>query len=121
MKQLEEFFQRKIRIAQAGQNKIAISFPMYKIRGGLYEIYLVTEGGNFFLSDEGKTMAELDIIFDLSEPEVQKILTNALKQFGCKKTGQTIKIECSPQDIHVKFSFLIQALSFILNMRIFYV
>ena len=123
MKQLEEFFQRKIRIAQAGQNKFAIMFPMYKIGGGLYEIYLVSEEGKFYLSDEGSTYAELDKIFELKEPDVVKNLVAILKQYGCRKhpSSNAFTIECTPQDIHIKMSYLIQAVSFMLNMKIFYV
>jgi hypothetical protein len=123
MKQLEEFFQRKIRIAQAGPNKFAISFPMYKIDGGLYGIFLVAENGKFYLSDEGSTYTELDKIFELKEPDVVKNLVMILKQYGCRKhpSSNAFIIECTPQDIHIKMSFLIQAISFMLNMKIFYV
>lgn len=123
MKQLEEFFQRKIRIAQAAPNKFAISFPMYKIEGGVYEIFLVAEGGKFYLSDEGTTYAELDKIFELKEPDVIKNLVAILKQYGCRKStsSNAFTIECTPQDVHVKMSYLIQAISFMLNMKIFYV
>jgi len=122
MKQLEEFLARRIRVTQAGSNKYAVSFPMYKIDGGMYEIYLVSGGNNsFYLSDEGATIAELDRIFELSEPDVIKNLVAILKQYGCKKVGKNITIECTPKDIHVKMSYLIQAISFMLNMKIFYV
>jgi len=123
MKQLEEFFQRKIRVAQAGPNKFAISFPMYRIDGGLYEIYLISEAGKFYLSDEGKTYSDLDKIFEMKEPDVIKNLVAILKQYGCRKHQATnaFIIECTPQDIHIKYSFLIQAISFMLNMKIFYV
>ncbi|MDR0462382.1 MAG: DUF1828 domain-containing protein [Christensenellaceae bacterium] len=123
MKQLEEFLQRKIRIVQAGPTKFAISFPMYKIEGGLYEIYLVAESGKFYLSDEGTTYAELDKIFELKEPDVIKNLVAILKQYGCRKhqSSNAFIIECTPQDIHQKLSYLIQAISFMLNMKIFYV
>ena len=120
MRELEEFFQRKIRVVQATPNKFAIFFPMYKLNGGLYELYLVAEDGKFFLSDEGTTMAELDIVFNLDEPNVQKILTVTIKRFGCEMVGQKIRTECTPQDIHVRLGFLIQAMSFVLNMKIFY-
>jgi len=123
MKQLEEFLQRKIRIVQAGPTKFAISFPMYKIEGGLYEIYLVADQGKFYLSDEGTTYAELDKIFELKEPDVVKNLVAILKQYGCRKHQQSnaFIIECTPQDIHQKLSYLVQAVSFMLNMKIFYV
>jgi hypothetical protein len=123
MKQLEEFLQRKIRIVQAGETKFAISFPMYKIEGGPYEIYLVAEDGKFYLSDEGATYDELDKIFELKEPDTIKNFVAILKQFGCRKhqTSNAFIIECTPQDIHQRLSFLIQALNFMLNMKIFYV
>jgi hypothetical protein len=122
MKQLEEFLQRKISVTQGAENKLAISFPMYKIEGGLYEIYLVSEDGKFYLSDEGVTYNELDKVFELKEPDVIKNIVTVLKRFGCRKnkTSNAFRIECTPQDIHVKLSYLIQALSFMLNMKIFY-
>ena len=121
MKQLEEFFQRKIRIVPAGKNKFAISFPMYKIEGGLYEIFLISEESKFYLSDEGSTFKKLNEIFELSEPDVINNLVSILKQYGCKKEGNAFRVECTPEDIHVKISYLIQALSFMLNMKIFYI
>lgn len=122
MKQLEEFLARRIRVTQAGANKYAVNFPMYKIDGGMYEIYLIAGGnGTFYLSDEGATITELDRIFELSEPDVIKNLVAILKQYNCKKVGKNITIECTPKDIHIKMSYLIQAISFMLNMKIFYV
>lgn len=122
MKQLEEFLARRIRVTQAGANKYAVNFPMYKIDGGMYEIFLVSGGnGTFYLSDEGSTIAELDRIFELSEPDVIKNLVAILKQYNCKKVGKNLTIDCTPKDIHIKMSYLIQAISFMLNMKIFYV
>ena len=122
MKQLEEFLARRIRVTQVSGTKYAVNFPMYKIDGGMYEIFLVSGGNNtFYLSDEGATIAELDRIFELSEPDVIKNLVAILKQYNCKKVGKNITIECTPKDIHIKMSYLIQAISFMLNMKIFYV
>ena len=121
LKSLEEFLQRKIRIVQAGPTKFAIFFPMYKIEGGLYETYLVMKEGKFYVSDEGLTYAELDKIFELGEPDVIKNLVAILRQYGCNMEDKKIITECSAQDIHVKLSYLIQAISFLLNMKIFYV
>lgn len=121
MKQLEEFFAKRIKVNQVNGQKYAISFPMYKVDGGMYEIYLISNAGSFYLSDEGATLAELDKIFELSEPDVIKNLVAILKQYNCKKVGKNITIECTPKDIHIKMSYLIQAISFMLNMKIFYV
>ena len=123
MQQLEEVFKKRIRVMDTGDGRYAISFPMYKIEGGLYEIYLVPNGmgGGYSLSDEGATLAELDKIFELSEPDVIKNLVAILRQYGCKKVGNAFQIDCTPRDVHIKMSFLVQAISFMLNMKIFYV
>ena len=121
MPQLEEFFQRRIRVLDVNSNTCAISFPMYKITGGMYEIYLISKDGNFYLSDEGATIAELDKIFELGEPDVIKNLVAILRQYNCKKIGKNITVECTPKDVHIKFSYLVQAISFMLNMKIFYI
>jgi len=122
MQQLEQVFGQRIKVIDTGDGRYAIQFPMYKIEGGLYEIYLIqTAGGGFALSDEGSTLEELDKIFELSEPDVIKNLVAILRQYGCKKVGNAFQIDCTPKDVHIKFSHLVQAISFMLNMKIFYV
>ena len=121
MKELEEFFRQKIKAVDVGNGRWALNFPMYKIEGGMYEIYLIQRGSAFILSDEGATMEELDKIFELGEPDVIKNIVAILRQYGCTKFGNSIQIDCTPQDINYKLSFLIQAISFMLNMKIFYV
>ena len=121
MYQLEEFFKNRIRVMDTGDGRFAISFPMYKIEGGLYEVYLVNTGTGYALSDEGSTLEELDKIFELGEPDVIKNLVAILRQYGCKKVGNAFQIDCTPKDVHIKMSHLIQAISFMLNMKIFYV
>lgn len=123
LKQVEEILQSRIRMVEASPTKCEIEFPMYKIRGELYKIYLVSENGEFYLSDEGTTYSELDRIFELKEPDVIKNLDAILKQYECRKQLPTNAyiINCTLQDIHIKMSYLIQAISFMLNMKIFYV
>jgi ATPase subunit of ABC transporter with duplicated ATPase domains len=118
-----KYLRGKILTRQVGQARCAIAFPMHKTDGGLYEIYLVSENGKFYLSDEGTTYAELDTIFELKEPDVIKNLVAILKQYGCRKQQDTnaFIIDCTLEDIHIKMSYLIQAISFMLNMKIFYV
>jgi hypothetical protein len=121
---IENRFHRKICVIPTEDHtKFAITFPMYKLDGGLYNILLIKEDGKFYLSDGGSTYAELEKIFEMKEPDVIKNLIAVLKQYGCRKSGtsNSFMIECSPQDIHIKLSYLIQTLSFMLNMKIFYV
>lgn len=120
--QLEKFFRDKIKVGKINNQKYPIAVPMYKTNSGLYEIYLiVSNNGSFYLSDEGATLKELDQIFELSEPDVIKNLVAILKQYGCRKDGNNIVIDCTPKNIHINLSYLIQAISFMLNMKIFYV
>ncbi len=120
--QLENFFRDKIKVGKINPQKYPIAVPMYKTDAGLYEIYLiVTNDGRFYLSDEGATLKELDQIFELSEPDVIKNLVAILKQYGCRKEGDNIVIDCTPKNIHINLSYLIQAISFMLNMKIFYI
>ena len=121
MQQLEELFKKRIRVIETGDGRWAVNFPMYKIEGGLYEIYLIHNNGQYSLSDEGSTLLELDKVFELNEPDVVKNLVAILRQYGCKKVGNSFQIDCTPKDIHIKLGFLIQAISFMLNMKIFYV
>lgn len=120
--QLEKFFRDRVKVGKINNQKYPIAVPMYKTNSGLYEIYLiVAKDGHFYLSDEGATLKELDQIFELSEPDVIKNLVAILKQYGCRKDGNNIVIDCTPKNIHIHLSYLIQAISFMLNMKIFYV
>jgi hypothetical protein len=122
--QLADFLKSKIKVGQVTPKKFPIAFPMYKVgkTPALYQLYLICgEKGNFYISDEGATIAELDTIFELGEPDVIKNLVAILRQYGCRKEGKNIVIDCTPKDIHIRMSYLIQAISFMLNMRIFYV
>jgi len=119
---LEAFLQNRIKVKEVEEGKYAILHTMHKVDDGkLYEIYLIANDGTLYLSDEGATIEELDRIFELSEPDVIKNLVAILKQYGCKKVGKNIVVDCTPEDIFVKVGFLIQAISFMLNMKIFYV
>ena len=119
---LETFLQNRIKVKEIEEGKYAILFPMHKVEDGkLYEIFLIANDDALYLSDEGSTIEELDRIFELSEADVIKNLVAALKQYGCRKDGKNIVADCSPENIYVKIGFLIQAISFMLNMKIFYV
>ena len=121
--QIREFLRSEILTRPGTPEKYEIKFPMYKVGGGLYQISLVSENGAFYLSDNGTTYAELDKIFELKEPDVIKNLIAILRQYNCRPQQNTnaFIIDCTLQDIHIKMSYLIQAISFMLNMKIFYI
>ena len=123
LKQVEEFFKDKFIIKEDSPTKQKIAFPIYNDKNEIYQMYLVSEKGNFYLSDNGTTYAELDKIFELKEPDVIKNLVAILKKYKCSKQQGTnaFIIDCTLQDINIKMSYLIQAISFMLNMKIFYV
>ena len=115
---------KHIRTEKISPDKYIIIFPMYMVDGGgMFKIFLVTENDKFYLSDDGTTWEELDKIFELSENDVIKNLVAITKQYGCRKhpSSNAFTIECTPHDVHLKLSFLIQCLSFMLSMKIFYV
>ena len=119
---LEAFLQNRIKVKEVEEGKYAILHTMHKVEDGkLYEIYLIANDGQLYLSDEGSTIEELDNIFELSEPDVIKNLVAIMQRYGCKKIGNTITIDCTPEDIHIKIGYLTQAISFMLNMKVFYV
>jgi hypothetical protein len=125
---LDEFLSRLrtkgIRTQEIEPNrKHAILSSMYKIEGGMYPVCLVADNDKFYLTDDGATYEELDKIFELSEADVIKNLKAILQQYGCsrQKSNNAFIIECTPQDVHLKLSYLTQCLSFMLNMKIFYV
>jgi len=116
----EEIFQRKIRVAEINPTEYAIAFPMYKISGELYMIYLMSENDMFYLSDRGSTYYDLNRIFHLEEPDVIKYLDAILELYNCKKKGYEFIADCTLINVHKRMSDLIQAISFMLNMNIFY-
>ena len=120
---VRDFLRKKILTRTNNSGKYEIAFPMYKVKGGLYQISLISENGIFYLSDNGTTYAELDKIFELKEPDVIKNLDAILKQYECHKQQDTMAfiIDCTLENIHIRMSYLIQAISFMLNMKIFYI
>jgi len=96
-----------------------------------YEFVLVKKGEDIFLSDQGKTLTQLNKIFELSEPDVIKNLVAILKQYDVTKqenefvikinnwNGNTNKDE--NEDLNKGLLSLFSCVSFMLNMKIFYI
>ena len=96
-----------------------------------YEFAFIKRDDEFFLTDQGKTLKQLDKIFELGEPDVIKNLVAILKQYGAKKVDDEIVIEVDfwkdDMDTEVGDELddikyrLFSCISFMLNMKIFYV
>jgi len=111
--------------------EIIANYQYPSINKNEYDFVLIKKGENIFLSDQGKTLKQLDEIFELSEPDVIKNLVAILKHYGAIKQGNefVIKIdnwngninEYENNDIKQGLLSLFSCVSFMLNMKIFYV
>ena len=80
-----------------------------------------TEDG-LFLSDEGTTLANLDDVFELGEPDVIKNIVAILKKFDMGKSGNAFlyKIDAS-KDVVPQILRFLQGIHFLYAMKLFYV
>jgi len=107
------------------------SYPFPNVNGHKYEFTLARDGSNVFLSDRGYTFVQLDKIFELGEPDVIKNLDAILMQYDAKKQGSEVVIELNDWDGNTNENesevlkkgllSLFSCVSFMLNMKIFYV
>ena len=84
-----------------------------------------------YLTDQGRTIHELDKVFQLDEPDVIKNLVAILKQYNIKKVGTELIREITTwnenpdintnKELPSAVSRLFACISFMLNMKIFYV
>jgi len=87
------------------------------------EVYSIIEkDGELFLTDKGSTLAILDDIFELSEPDVIKNVNALLAQHNIQKQGEELVYSLF-HDICIKTQILryLQGINFLFAMRIFYV
>ena len=101
------------------------------INGEQYEFALVMKGEDILISDQGKTIERLDQLFELSEPDVIKNLVAIIKQCGAIKQGKEIVIKIEEWNGNTNEEenealkkarlALFGCVSFMLNMKIFYV
>ena len=106
-------------------------YPYPDLVDNEYVFALVKNGETIYLTDQGKTLEQLDKIFDLSQPDVVKNLLAILKQFGVVKQGNEFVLELKNwngesnadknEDLKKCILTLFSCVSFILNMKIFYV
>jgi len=96
-----------------------------------YDFAIIRREGVVVLSDQGKTLLQLDKIFELTEPDVTKNLNAILKQHGIIKQEDefVVKIdnwdgnanEDESEELRIGKLTLFACVSFMLNMKIFYV
>ena len=114
------------------QTNAKYQFPIkYDDIIGEIEFAIVEKEGVYYLSDQEKTIAYLDKVFELSEPDVIKNLVAIMKHMGAVKKGDEILIELVDWDNNRDFENssilketkyrLFSCVSFMNNMKIFYV
>ena len=96
-----------------------------------YEFALIKRGEETLLTDQGITLERLDQIFELGEPDVIKNLVAILRQFGGRKIGNLFAIKLEDWDGNTDEEesealkkarlSLFSCVSFMYNMKIFYV
>ncbi|MCL1826663.1 MAG: DUF2059 domain-containing protein [Candidatus Cloacimonetes bacterium] len=119
---IKTLLRNNIAVETVDDQNTSIILPMFKTEGGMYKIYLNKTATGYLLSDNGVTYTELDKIFEMKEHDVIKNLIAVLRQYGCRAERDThaFVVDCTHENIHIKLGYLIQALSFMLNMKIFY-
>jgi hypothetical protein len=105
-------------------------YPFPHLNGGEYDFVLKRRGDDVFLSDQGKTLVQLDLIFELNEPDVVKNLIAIMNQFEVIKQGNEFIISIkdwsglsdmnSDEGLKNSLFSLFSCVSFMLNMKIFY-
>ena len=74
-----------------------------------------------FVSDKGSTLANLDDIFELSEPEVIKNLKTILAHFDIRKEGNEFQSRVEPsKEVPPQIMRFLQGIHFMYTMKIFY-
>lgn len=96
-----------------------------------YEFALIKRGEEVLLTDQGITLERLDQIFELREPDVIKNLVAILRQFGGRKIGNLFAIKLENWDGNTNEEesealkkarlLLFSCVSFMYNMKIFYI
>jgi len=108
-----------------------IPCPYPALNGDEYDFALFQKGESVYLSDRGKTLAKLNKIFDLHEPDVVKNLKRIVGHYKVMMQGNEFVIyidkwsgntnEDENEDLKKAKLTLFSCVSFMLNMKIFYV
>ena len=128
---LENTFKPKLEDDESVQAEIIKTYDFPAMNDEQYEFALVKKGEDVFITDQGKTLEYLDKIFELGEPDVVKNLVAILKQYGAIKIGHEFAIKIENWDGNTseedndelkrkKYAFF-SCISFMVNMKIFYV
>jgi hypothetical protein len=90
----------------------AISTPFLDRHNDHLDIYLVRENGNFKLTDNGYTLADLRLSgFDVTTPRRESILKTALNGFGVKTgSNDELYVEANARNLGQKKHCLVQAM-----------
>ena len=115
---------------ESGSIETIASYQYPDLNNDKYGFALIKRGEDVYLTDQGKTLEQLDRVFELSESDVIKNLVAILSQYGAKKQGNEFIIkldnwngntnENENEDLKKATLALFSCVSFMLNMKIFY-
>jgi len=106
------------------QNESRLDFKLkHRFHSNRHEevfILLKTEDG-LCVSDKGSTLANLDAIFELGEPNVIKNIATILKHFNIRKEGNVFSCDVdSSKEIVPQILHFLQGIHFLYTMKLFY-
>lgn len=98
-------------VLKEGKDIVEITTPYQNAHNDYIQIYLKKDGENYILSDEGETIAELEMYgCSLETGKRGKILNSVLQGFGVFQKDGVIQNTASVEDFPLKKHCLVQAL-----------
>lgn len=104
-------------VFKEGKDIVEITTPYLNAHNDYIQIYLKKDGENYILSDEGETIAELEMYgCSLETGKRGKILNSVLQGFGVSQKNGAIQTTASVEDFPLKKHCLLQALLSVSDM-----
>jgi len=109
-------------ISQQGENEIEFKLKHSFHGNRIEEVFGIMEiDGKLLLSDKGSTLANLDNIYELSEPDVIKNIMAVLKTYNMYPNNNAFVFNIDPsQDVCPQIFHFLQGIHFLYAMKLFY-
>ena len=112
---------------EVDSSELIESYSYPDLNGNQYCFALKKRGEDVYITDQGKTLEQLNEIFELSEPDVVRNLETILNQYGVIKQGDEFIVKINKwdgnanEDLEKGKLSLFSCVSFMLNMKIFFI